>query len=171
MNASVPEVVFPHEPEFGNDSIAKISVSGGGLTLWGTVETAGEPWRQVQLRLDPQTHVIVGRQEGGRIPYMDPNYRSTQIGPSGQSVLTSCGHGIDRCVSRGHFMLRGSPLGILFVNGVPRLGGGIRSPMNGTRLLEPVVRLFAEAEEYVVERGQGIKIRLPNGTEVTIAAG
>jgi hypothetical protein len=74
------------------------------------------------------------------------------------------------CVSRGHFMLRGSARGILFVNGVPRRGGGIRPPVNGTHLVQPVQRSFAEGDEYLVERGQGIKIRLPNFTEVTITA-
>jgi hypothetical protein len=102
---------------------------------------------------------------------MDPNYESTQIGPDGKSVLASFGHGSDRCVSRGHFMLRGSPLGVLFVNGVPRSGGGIRPPVNGTKLVAPSARWFAEGEEFVVERGESIKICLPNGTQVTITAG
>ena len=79
--------------------------------------------------------------------------------------------GRDVSVSRGHFMLRSSPHGVLFVNGVPRRGGGIRPPVNGTQLVAPTARWFAQCEEFVVERGQSIKIRLPNGTDVTIAAG
>jgi hypothetical protein len=67
-------------------------------------------------------------------------------------------------------MLRGCPLGILFVNGVSRNGGGIRPPVNGTALVEPEARWFAHCEEYLVERGLKIKICLPNGTTVTIAA-
>lgn len=169
MNA-LPEIVPPHERKFGHDSIAEISVTGGSVTLWG-LETSEETGPKVSLRLDPSAPIIVGRQEGGQIPYMDPAYQSTQIGPDGQSVLTSFGHGRDVCVSRGHFMLRSSPHGVLFVNGVPKRGGGIRPPVNGTQLVAPAARWFAQGEEFVVERGQSIKIRLPNGTEVNIAAG
>ena len=169
MNA-LPEYVPPKVPEFGHDSIAEISVTGGSLTLWG-LQTLQETGPKVALRLDPDAPIIVGGQEGGQIPYMDPTYQSTQIGPDGQSVLTSFGHGRDISVSRGHFMLRSSPHGVLFVNGVPRRGGGIRPPVNGTQLVAPTARWFAQGEEFVVERGQSIKIRLPNGTEVTIAAG
>jgi hypothetical protein len=157
----VPEVIPPHVPEFSHESLAEISVTGGGLTLWSTAETAPELGPKTTLRMEPRAPVIIGRQEGGRVPYMDPHYRSTQIGPDGQSVLTSCGEGLDLCVSRGHFMLRCSCGGILFVNGVPRRGGGIRPPLNGTRLVEPVDRSLTEGEELLVARGQGIKIRLP----------
>lgn len=170
MNAAF-EVIPPHVPEFGNESFVEISVTGGGLTLIGPVETDPATWPVVQFRLSPDAYVIIGRQEGGRIPYMDPRFRSTQIGPSGQSILTSYGHGIDLCVSRGHFMLRGAAQGIQFVNGVPAPGGSIRAPLNGTLLVEPVRRWFAQGEEYLVERGQFIKICLPNSTLVTIAAG
>jgi len=170
MIAHDSKIAFPHIPEFGNDSIVEISVDGCGLTMWSAWDTADEPRPTVRLSLDPDSPVIIGRQEGGKIPYMDPRYRPTQIGPSGESVLTSCGHGIDKCVSRGHFMLRGSPLGILFVNGVPRNGGGIRPPVNGTAPLEPEARWFAQCDEYLVERGLKIKIWLPNETRVTIAA-
>jgi hypothetical protein len=156
MNPNVPEVTPPREAEFGGESLAEVSVCGGGLTLWGTCDTVGEPSRQVKLRLDPAKPVVIGRQQGGRIPYMDEKYRSTEIGPSGKSVLTSCGQGIDTSVSRGHFMLRGSPLGILFVNGVPRPDGGIRAPLNGTLLVWPgPCRWLEGGEEYVIEHGQG----------------
>ena len=158
---ALPEVVPPKVPEFGHESIAEISVIGGSLTLWG-LQTLQETGPKVALRLDLDASIIVGRQEGGRIPYMDPAYQSTQIGPDGQSVLTHNGHGRDICVSRGHFMLRSSPYGILFVNGVPRGGGGTRPPVNGTYLVAPTARWLAPSEEFVVERGQYIKIRLPN---------
>lgn len=170
MNA-LREVAAPHVFERAPDSIVEISITGGTLSMWGPAETLPEPGSKVTLRLDPNAPLIVGRQEGGPIPYMDPNYLSTQIGPDGQSVLTRCGQGRDRCVSRGHFMLRSSPHGVLFVNGVPKRGGGIRPPMNGTRLLAPEHRWFAAGEECLVERGQGIKICMPNGTEMTIVAG
>jgi hypothetical protein len=171
MTAHVPELIPPRVPEFVRESIAEITVTGGGLTLWGSAETAPEVGLKTKVRLDPQAPLIVGRQEGGEIPYMDPSYRSTQIGPDGHCVLTHCGQGRDICVSRGHFMLRGSAQGIAFVNGVPRRGGGIRPPMNGTYFGHPERRWFTEGEEYLVEHGEHIRICLPNGTEVTIAAG
>jgi hypothetical protein len=130
----VPEVIPLDVPEFSHESFAEISVTGGGLTLWSTAETAPELGPTTTLRMDPRAPVIIGRQEGGRIPYMDPHYRSTQIGPDGQSVLTPCGEGMDLSVSRGHFMLRCSSGGIRFVNSVPRRGDSIRPPLNGARL-------------------------------------
>jgi len=76
----------------------------------------------------------------------------------------------DNCVSRGHFLLRGSVTGILFVNGVPRAGGGIRPPLNGTELLEPECRSLGAGEEYLIEKGSAIKIRLPNATVIVLRA-
>lgn len=61
-------------------------------------------------------------------------------------------------------------MGILLVNGVPRRGGGIRPPLNGTRLVAPVRRRLEPAEEYVVERGRSATLRLPNGTEIDLHA-
>src|SRR6266700_7842528 len=55
MNAHVPEVDFPHVTEFGHDSLVEISVTGGGLTLWGAGDTADELCQKVQIRLDPQS--------------------------------------------------------------------------------------------------------------------
>jgi hypothetical protein len=139
--------------------------------MWATLDMRPGLGLKTTLRMDPRAPIIIGRQEGGQIPYMDPHYRSTRIGPDGQSVLTHGSQGTDICVSRGHFMLRSSSGGILFVNGVPRRGGGIRAPVNGTQLVEPEARSLAQGEQYLVERGQSMKIRLPNSTEVTIAAG
>lgn len=42
MPEQVPEVVPPQAPEFGHESIAEISVTGGGLTPGSTFETAPE---------------------------------------------------------------------------------------------------------------------------------
>jgi hypothetical protein len=67
-------------------------------------------------------------------------------------------------------MLRGSVQGILFVNGVPRRGGGIRPPMNGTKMLAPANRRMGRGEEYMIEKGTAIKIRLPNGTAILLGA-
>jgi hypothetical protein len=67
-------------------------------------------------------------------------------------------------------MLRVSVAGILFVNGVPRPGGGIRPPLNGTRMLEPDYRPMGQGEEYLIEKGTAIKICLPNGTIILLGA-
>jgi hypothetical protein len=67
-------------------------------------------------------------------------------------------------------MLKGSLHGILLLNGVPRRGGGIRPPMNGTKMLEPSSRSMDQGEEYMIEQGASAKIRLPNGTVVLMCA-
>ena len=90
--------------------------------------------------------------------------------PVGDRVVGSAWADRDRSVSRGHFMLRVSPLGILFVNGVPKRGGGIRPPLNGTYLCEPELRRLEQGEEYLIEHGKQIRISLPNSTQVVIVA-
>ena len=67
-------------------------------------------------------------------------------------------------------MLRGNTQGILLVNGVPRRGGGIRPPLNGTRLLEPAYRPLQGGEELLIEKGSSVKIHLPNDTVILINA-
>ena len=89
---------------------------------------------------------------------------------TGQCVLHSGGDDRDQRVSRGHFMLKAAHGGILFVNGVPRRGGGIRPPLNGTRMLSPTHRTLDAGEEYLIESGQFAVIELPNGSQVQIAA-
>jgi hypothetical protein len=89
---------------------------------------------------------------------------------TGQAVLHSEGYGTDIRVSRAHFMLLGVSDGILFVNGVPRRGGGIRPPINGTRLVAPEGRGLSPGEEYLIESGTAMVLRLPNGTEIRINA-
>src|SRR5262249_44196990 len=110
---------------------------------------------------------IIGRAEGYEVPYLDPAYRPTTVVPgTGQSVL---GKGEqDIYVSRGHFMLRPAAGGLLLVKGAPRAGGGIRPPLNGTRLLAPVRRAMGPGEEYLIERGMAAVVHLPNGTRVRI---
>ena len=115
--------------------------------------------------------MVIGRQEGGEIEYLDPRYHPTQLLPnSSQRVVTSIGRGADICVSRGHFMLKGSLHGILLLNGVPRRGGGIRPPRNWTMMLEPDHRMMKQGEEYMIERGAATKIRLPNDTVILFRA-
>ena len=73
-------------------------------------------------------------------------------------------------VSRGHFMLRAAGRGVLLVNGVPQRGGGLRAPLNGTRLVVPEQRPMSVGEEYLIESGATAVVVLPNGTEVEINA-
>jgi len=147
---------------------------GGGLTLWSDPATAPEKETapETQLLLHPDRPVVIGRQQGGEVPYLDPSYVSTPILPdSGRSVLTRAGDGKDICVSRGHFLLRASAEGIVLLNGVPRRGGGVRPPINGTWLLAPECRWMEQGEEYLIRKGSSVCIRLPNGTRVLINAG
>ncbi|MGF1579644.1 MAG: hypothetical protein ACFCD0_09800 [Gemmataceae bacterium] len=126
---------------------------------------------QVQAQLFPHNPVIIGRQQGNRVPYLDPSYTSTPILPqTGGSILNGCSSHVNNRVSRGHFMMRGSAQGITLTNGVPKKGGGIRPPINGTYLMAPESRELAPAEEYLIEVGEGILIRLPNGTVICIVA-
>lgn len=163
---------MPEHEDDGSISVLTLSVLSGPCV---TVSTAGLPDQETrlthELRLDPEHSVIVGRAEGHRVPYLDPAYRPTTIVPgTGQTVLHFGGDGRDRCVSRGHFMLRSAAGGILLVNGVPRPGGSIRPPLNGTEMLAPARRTMTPAEEYLIARGTAVVLGLPNGAEVQIAA-
>jgi hypothetical protein len=89
---------------------------------------------------------------------------------TGQAVLHSGGYGRDYYVSRAHFMLMWASRGILFVNGVPRRGGGIRPPKNGTRLVAPEGRDLSPGEEYLIKSGTAMVVQLPNRTELRIDA-
>jgi hypothetical protein len=68
-------------------------------------------------------------------------------------------------------MLRAVAGGIRFINGVPRRGGGIRPPVNRTWLVAPEGRLLDSGEEYLIESGTTMVVRLPNGSEIRIEAG
>jgi hypothetical protein len=168
-----PEIVpLPHE--HWNDS-ATLSISildGPTVSVWSiATPTEGKTQNELKLQLRPEQCVVIGRQEGGQIEYLDPRYHPTQMLPnSTKRVVTSLGHGLDRCVSRGHFMLRGRTQGLLFVNGVPKRGGGIRPPKNGTYMLAPVQRPLGEGEEYVIEKDTALRIKLPNGTVILLGA-
>ena len=156
---------------WGDTSSASLCALGGSsLTLWSSGDTAdGKAEGEVTTQLHPDRPAVIGRQEGGETPYLDPRYRPTQIvSPSSGSVLA--GGEPDRWVSRGHFMLRASPCGVLLVNGVPRRGGGIRPPLNGTWLVAPVRRLLGGGEEYLIGWGESATIRLPNGATIRINA-
>jgi hypothetical protein len=146
-------------------------LSGSPLTTWSAVPPTALSQTEYALRLMPDSPVVVGRSNDASPEYLDPAYRPTRLVPgTGQPVLRSGGYGTDMYVSRAHFMLRGAAGGILFVNGVPRRGGGIRPPRNGTRLVVPEGRGLSPGEEYLIESGTAMVVRLPNGTEIRIGA-
>jgi hypothetical protein len=156
----------------GSSPSGGISVlSGTPLTTWSHLPLIERNPTEYELPLMPDSSVIVGRSAGGSPPYLEPAYRPTRIVPgTGQAVLHSGGRGTDHYVSRAHFMLRAVPSGLLFVNGVPRRGGGIRPPIYGTRLVAPHGRDLRPGEEYLIESGTAMVVRLPNGTELRINA-
>lgn len=161
----------PPCPEFdGRLSVASLCVeSGPGMTLWcAGAETLGEA---TSLQLQPGQCAVIGRQEGGENEYLDPRFIPTQMVPdTGQRVVSNTSSGPDRYVSRGHFTLRGAGHGIVLVNGVPRRGGGIRPPKNGTIMVWPTHRSMGPGEELLIETGDLARIRLPNGTVISIVA-
>jgi hypothetical protein len=146
-------------------------LSGSPVTTWSALPLAARSQTEYGLRLSPDSPVIVGRSNAWTPEYLDPAYQPTTIIPgTGQAILHSGGCGRDCCVSRAHFMLLGVSRGILFVNGVPRRGGGIRPPRNGTRLVAPEGRVLSPGEEYLIESGTAMLVLLPNGTELRIDA-
>lgn len=165
------QVLPPRIPEFnGAVSRVGISIEGGCTTL---CVAGARTWEdsEAMLQLQPDECAVVGRQEGGETEYLDPRFTPTQLVPNtGQSVLSQGGHGYDKSVSRGHFTLRGSGHGIVLLNGVPRRGGGVRPPLNGTIMLSPAYRYMGPGEEYLIEPGATVRIRLPNGAIVSLKA-
>jgi hypothetical protein len=159
------------DPGLSSGSIETLS-GDMGLSTWAEYDVAVPTNdHEVALRLALDRPVVIGRQETGIPPYLDPAFRSTTIVPgTEQSVLRSAGHGKDTCVSRAHFMLRGEARGIVLTNGVPRLGGGIRPPVNATWLLEPAHRAMDPGEEHLIERGSAAVVWLVNGTMLRIRA-
>jgi hypothetical protein len=149
-------------------------LEGHSVTFWTCPQTdvavrtamhgVPDSFTELALCLTPEKLVVVGRATPNHtVPYLDPAYRSTTILPdSNQSVL----HGNDETdtwVSRAHFTLRGADGGaVVFTNGVPKVGGGIRPPMNGTWLVVPTVRLLGPGEEVFIGSGEAVAIRLPN---------
>jgi hypothetical protein len=149
------------------------TLSGGAsLSTWsGDDLSVSDTDSKVQLQLAPDCPVVIGRWEDGSPPYLDTAYRSTRLVPgTGRPVVRSDSEGKDSCVSRAHFMLRGNASGIMVTNGVPRVGGGIRPPMNGTWMVEPSWRLMGPGEEYLIEHGAAVALHLPNGTVLRICA-
>ena len=132
-----------------------------------TVRTTTEVPRaiaELALALAPDRLVVVGRSTGrSPVPYLDPAYRATTLLPDTQRSVLLGDRRTDHWVSRAHFTLRGAPNGgVVFTNGVPRAGGGVRSPLNGTWLVAPAERALEPGEEILIACGAAVVIRLPN---------
>ena len=164
-----PNVADPTLTSWGSLEVLSGSTS---LSLTGALETVADPDTSVQLHLEPDQPVVIGRAEGREVPYLDPAYRPTRVVPgTGQPVVRSDSEGKDAYVSRGHFTLKGSFRGLLLINGVPRKGGGIRPPTNWTCLYDRNDwRVMDPGEEFLIEHQQSAVLYLPNGTTVRISA-
>ncbi|HEX5103114.1 MAG TPA: hypothetical protein VFV87_04855 [Pirellulaceae bacterium] len=155
----------------GGGSSASISILFGPALAVGdsVLDSVSAP--ALVLQLAPGQIAVIGRAHGREVPYLDPAYRPTSLVPgTGETILRGDGDRRDLTVSRGHFMLSAHPAGLLLTNGVPRRGGGVRPPMNGTLLLGPIQRSMAPGEEQKVPYGSAIVLQLPNGTQVRIEA-
>jgi len=174
MNALPDRPLLTHDQESEHpwDSRCSFSVlDGRGVNVWSAREPHQESRKELLLQISPEQPVIIGRADGGGVPYLDPACRSTSLIPgTGDTILRHSGDGSDRCVSRAHFMLAAIVGGVLIINGVPRLGGGIRPPRNGTRLLYPESRQLGPGEQLRVESGESIELMLPNDTTIRIVA-
>jgi len=169
----MPDAPNYPDVESATDSSAVLQVTSGpsALTLWSATDTAQATDAEFRVQISPDRPVIVGRSEGHEVPYLDPTYTPTRVVPgTGQTVMRNDGRGDDINVSRGHFMLRADPGGVLFVNGVPHREGGIRPPVNGTWLLSPTRRKLDPEEAYLIEHGQIAVFFLPNRAEIRIEA-
>jgi hypothetical protein len=158
------------ESDTGASSVCVLtSLSGAPVTLW-SAEADTAPTTRLRLEIAPDRPVVVGRARRSDVPYLDPAYRPTPVVPGGGSILRHDGHGSDVTVSRGHFTLRQVAGGVLLVNGVPRRGGGVRPPVNGTYLLHPDHRPLEPGEEYLIPSGSTAVLYLPNRTALRLEA-
>jgi|GEM_PF-2835142 len=157
------------DQDSGNLSIVGLElIKGSPINLW-SVNGLDPSQKDVSLELTDGMPIILGRQQGGSIDYLDEKYTPTMIMPNGKPILKGSGNN-DLAISRAHLMMKRHSKGILLVNGVPGIDGNIRPPMNGSRLLEPEDRPMAPGEELIIERGQRAKIQFPNGTVLLINA-
>ena len=168
---------LPPAPDGGDAAPSHCSVSvleGNSVTFWTCPATdvaartatdrATDTVPELALGLAPGRLVVVGRASpDSPVPYLDPAYRATPVLPdSGRCVLRG-DDPRDLFVSRAHFTLRGAPGGgVVFTNGVPRAGGGVRPPLNGTKLIAPAKRWLAAGEEVLIAAGETVAVRLPN---------
>ena len=96
-----PEIMpFPDEDWADSSSLSISIVQGPTLNLWSiATATEGKTKSELKLQLQPDQSVVIGRQEGGEIEYLDPRYHPTQMLPnSNKRVVTSFDRGNDRCM-------------------------------------------------------------------------
>ena len=79
--------VFPDagEGESAPDISLSLTFMGGPVVnVWATGDTltAGRTDGELRLQLQPDQPVVIGRQQGGEIEYLDPQYRPTQSLPA-----------------------------------------------------------------------------------------
>jgi hypothetical protein len=157
----------------GPPSVTFWSCPGTSVSALTMVHTVPGSVAEVALCLAPERLMVVGRATADcPVPYLDPAYAPTPILPGGgQSVLR--GDAVsDNWVSRAHFTLRGAAGGgVVFTNGVPKLGGGLRPPLNGTRLVAPLKRWLEPGEEVFIGLGEAVAVRLPNRCVLQLKAG
>jgi hypothetical protein len=163
--------IEPVEVEPPGSSVSLFFSPGSSLTIWSVARPSVDTDTECRLEIEPHHPVVIGRSEGREVPYLDPAYRPTRFVPgTGQAVVQSDSEGPDTTVSRGHFLLRAHPDGVILLNGVPRRAGGVRPPTNWTQLRYPESRLLEPAEEYLIGHGRSAVFRLPNRVEIRIEA-
>jgi hypothetical protein len=183
MNQTSPTDYYSHIDEDVTQSRCHVSLlEGNSITFWTCPKTEvsvstsvdGMPHALTELALclSPERLVVVGRSTGrSPVPYLDQAYRATTMLPDTQQSVLLGDDRTDNWVSRAHFTLRGTAgRGVLFINGVPRAGGGIRPPMNGTWLVAPARRFLDPGEEIVIARGESVAIYLPNRCVLQLVA-
>ena len=157
--------------ERSGGSSASISVLFGPSLSVGDAVLDSETRSVLELILNPGQSAVIGRAHGCEVPYLDPAYVPTSLVPgTGETILRGHDDRRDLYVSRGHFTLAADPAGLLLTNGVPRRGGGIRPPRNGTLLIDPVQRSMLPGEEHQIPYGFAVVLQLPNSTQVRIEA-
>lgn len=165
----------PPYPEFPPpQTLVTFSVSQGTIFMprHSVTMNKRETEQELELQLQPEEVLVIGRQKTGEIEYLDPLYQPTCCLPfNDYPVYVLTGKCEDICLSRGHFTLKGGEGGLRFTNGVPRRGGGIRPPLNGTWLLKPHRRQLNPCEEVHIAPGEAITLALPNRVKVTIKVG
>jgi hypothetical protein len=174
-HTSAKNVTHPDGTDSGPLSHCGVALlEGHSVTFWTCpqtdvavrtpVDTAPETIAELALALAPGRFVVVGRATpDSPVPYLDPAYRATPMLPDTQQSVLHGNDPADIYVSRAHFTLRyAAGGGVVLTNGVPRAGGGIRPPKNGTKLMAPTVRYLAPGEEVLIPFGEAIAIRLPN---------
>jgi hypothetical protein len=149
-------------------------LDGNSITFWTcpqtdvavrtTVDGQRRALTELAISLSPERLVVVGRSTGrSPVPYLDQAYRATTMLPDTQQSVLLGDERTDIWVSRAHFTLRATEgRGVVFTNGVPRAGGGIRPPINGTWLVAPLPRLLNPGEDLLIAWGETVAIRLPN---------